>query len=51
MCFMSCKHQLSLHRHIASIPSEVACLMRCSVVIPSTVLLVDSRADYAIVAG
>lgn len=27
------------------------CIMRCSVVIPSTELLVDGRADYAAVAG
>ncbi len=51
MCFLSRKHQLSLHKHVISIPAEVECLMRCSVVIPSTVLLVDSRADYAVVAG
>lgn len=51
MYFMSYKHQLSLHHHVISILSEVACLMRFSVVIPSAVLLVDSRADYATVAG
>ncbi len=51
MCFLSRKHQLSLHKHVISIPAEVECLMRCSAVIPSTVLLVDSRAEYAVVAG
>lgn len=46
MYFVSCKRQLSLHRHIVSIP-EVSCLMRCSVEISSAVPLVDSRADGA----
>lgn len=45
------EQQLSLHNHIISIFPEVACLMRCSVVIPSAVLLVDSQADYTAVAS
>lgn len=47
----TCKQQLSLHNHVTSIPNEVACLMRCIVVSPSTVLLVDSHADYATASG
>lgn len=48
---MFCGDQLSLHNHIISILPEVACLMRCNVVIPSTVLLVDSHVDYASVVS